>query len=321
MKKLLLFAMVMGVLLGTMPAGAADSSKLPIVLDASAGFDYDSNVNLRSYKNPPRERQPEGSAGLYRQQAILGYNLPITSDLSVLAQYSYYQDFHFRLSPYDSLSHNLTLSPTYRFFGGSGQLVGLFNFNYMDIGSDKYKTSYSFLPTYYQMLNRRLMLEVGFGFERAYYTSPVTIQQDDRSAHTYGFNLGMFFFLNDARTAYIQLRYSPLWNVTSGDNWDGAGHTFLLAGMIPATSQLSIRPYISYSYQPYFNTWVNASAPFIGIYPKREDNWVTGGIQATYKIYKGLYTEAHYNFTVAASNINFYTYNRHVVGATIGYRY
>ena len=321
MKKVLLFAMVMGVLLGTMPAGAADTAKLPLVLDASVGIDFDSNVNLRSSKNPPANSQPDGNAGLYRQQATVGYNLPVSRDFSVLAQYAYYQDFHFRLSPYDNLSHNLTLTPTYRFFGGSGQLVGLFNYNYMDIGSDKYKTSYSVMPTYYQMLNRRLMLEVGASFERAYYYAPITIQQDDRSAHTYGFNLGMFFFLNDSRSAYIQLRYSPLWNVTAGSNFYGAGHTFLLSGMIPATSQLSIRPYISYSYQPYFNTWINAADPTQNIYPKREDNWVTGGIQATYKIYKGFYTEAHYNFTVAASNINFYTYNRHLVGGTVGYRY
>jgi hypothetical protein len=225
------------------------------------------------------------------------------------------------LSPYDSLSHNLTLTPTLNVFGGSGQVVGLFNFNYLDIGSDKYKTAYSVMPAYYQMLSRRLMVEMGASFERAYYYAPVTIQQDDRSAHTYGANLGLFFFLNDARTAYIQARYSPLWNVTAGSNFDGAGHTFLLAAMIPATKDLNIRPYISYSYQPYFNTWVNASNPSQNIYPKREDNWVTGGVQAIYKFYKGFYAEAHYNFTVASSNINFYNYNRHVVGGTVGYRY
>jgi hypothetical protein len=321
MKKVLLCAMAMGVLLANMPAEAVDMTKLPIVLDASAGFDFDSNVNLRSSSNPPRGLQPDGNAGLYKQQATLGYNLGITGDLSLLAQYSYYQDFHFRLSPYDNLSHNLTLSPTYKFFGGSGQLVGLFNFNYLDIGSDKYKTAYSVMPTYYQMLNRRLMLEMGASFERAYYFAPITIQQDDRSAHTYGANLGMFFFFNNDRTAYLQLRYSPLWNVTAGSNFNGATHTFLLAAQIPATKQLTIKPYISYSYQPYFNTWINAADPTLNIYPKRTDNLVTGGIQATYKIYKGFYTEAHYNFTIDASNINFYTYNRHVVGGTIGYRY
>ena len=103
------------------------------------------------------------------------------------------------MSPFDSLSHNLSLTPTYKFWGGSGQLVGLFNFNYLDIGSDKYKTSYTLMPTWYQMVNRRAMLEFGASYERAYYTAPVTIQADDRSAHTYGFNMGMFFFLNDAR--------------------------------------------------------------------------------------------------------------------------
>ena len=321
MKKVLLFAMAMGVLLANMPAEAVDVTKLPIQLDASAGFDYDSNINLRSSKNPPRAAQENGNGGLYKQQANIGYNLPITGDLGVLAQYSYYQDFHFRMSPFDSLSHNLSLTPTYKFWGGSGQLVGLFNFNYLDIGSDKYKTSYTLMPTWYQMVNRRAMLEFGASYERAYYTAPVTIQQDDRSAHTYGFNLGMFFFLNDARTASIQVRYSPLWNVTAGSNFDGCAHKLLLAGMIPVTNELNIRPYISYTFAPYFNVWINASAPTASFGHSRTDDIVEGGIQATYKIYKGLYAEAHYNFTISSSNITFYSYNRQVVGGTVGYSY
>ena len=321
MKKVLLCVTVLGVMLATMPAAAADQAKLPIQLDASAGFDYDSNTNLRSSKNSVRQYQPNGQTGLYKQQAILGYNLGLTRDLSVLAQYSYYQDFHFRLSPYDSLSHNLTLTPTLSLFGGSGQVLGMFNFNYMDIGSDKYKTSYSVMPTYFQMLHRRAMMELGFTFERAYYFSPITIPEDNRDAHSYGFNLGMFFFFNDARTAYLQLRYSPLWNVTAGSNFDGVSHKFQIAMMIPATKELNLRPYLNISYQPYFHQWVNASAPGVNTYPKRRDTFVEGGIQTIYNFYKGFYAEGHYYFTVANSDISFYTYNRHVLGGTLGYRY
>jgi hypothetical protein len=321
MKKVLLCAMVVGVLLVTMPAAAAELAKLPIQLDVSAGFDYDSNTNLRSSKNSVRQFQPNGQTGLYKQQVNLGYNLGLTPDLSVLGQYSYYQDFHFRLSPYDSLSHNLTLTPTYRFWGGSGQLMTLFNFNYLDIGSDKYKTSYSLMPTYYQMLHRRAMMELGFTFERADYFAPITIPEDDRTGSSYGFSMGMFFFFNDARTAYLQLRYNPLWNVADGSNFAGINHRFQVAMMIPITKELNLRPYLNVSYQPYYHRWINASAPWVNTYPKRLDTFVEGGIQAMYNFYKGFYAEAHYYFTVADSNISFYTYNRHVLGGTVGYRY
>jgi hypothetical protein len=321
MKKVLLCATVLGVMLATMPAAAADQAKLPIQLDASAGFDYDSNTNLRSSKDQVKRLQPNGQAGVYKQQANLGYNLALTSGLSLLAQYAYYQDFHFRLGEFDSLSHNLTLTPTLRFWGGSGQIVTLCNFNYLDIGSDKYKTAFSVMPTYFQMVHKRVMLELGFTFERSYYFSPITIPQDDRSAHTYGFSTGMFFFLNDARTAYLQFRYNPLWNEAAGTNFDGVSHKFQIAVMVPFTQEFSVRPYINISPQPYFRTWVNASAPNLNIYPKRNDTYVEGGIQAIYRFYKGFYAEAHYYFTVADSNIAFYSYNRHVLGGTVGYRY
>ena len=321
MKKVLLCAMVMGVLLATMPAAAAVQTKLPVQIDVSAGFDYDSNTNLRSSKEAVRRFQPNGETGLYKQQVNVGYNLALTPNLGVLAQYSYYQDFHFHLAPFDSLSHNLTLTPTLRFWGGSGQVVTMFNYNYLDIGSDKYKTSYTLMPTYYQMVHRRLMLELGFTFERAYYFSPITIPEDDRSAHSYGFSAGMFVFFNDARTAYLQLRYNPMWNVAEGTNFNGVSQKFQVAVMIPVTKELNLRPYVNISHQPYFNTWVNASAPTMNIYPKRRDNFIEGGIQTIYNFYKGFYVEGHYYLTLADSNIAFYNYNRHVVGGTLGYRY
>jgi hypothetical protein len=112
-----------------------------------------------------------------------------------------------------------------------------------------------------------------------------------------------------------------VWTLTDGSNFYGVGHKFMLAAMIPATKQLNIRPYISYGYYPYFNTWVNASAPTVNIYPKREDNIAEGGVQVTYKFAKGFYLEGQYNFTAANSNINFYQYNRHVVGGKVGYRF
>lgn len=321
MRKMLLCAMVVGVLLATVPAGAAEKSKPPIQLDVFAGFDYDSNVNLRSSEYDVRTFQPKGDAALYKHQAQVGYNFAFNPKFSLLAQYTYYQDFHFRLTEYDNMSHNVTLSPTLNVFGNTGQLIAMCNFNYLTIGGNDYKTGWTFMPTYYQMLAQKVMLEIGGLYEYGTYYAPIVIDDDDRTGSTVGLAAGLFYFFNDARTGYLQLRYSPIWTLTEGSNFYGVGHKFQLAAMIPATKQLNIRPYISYAYYPYFNNWVNASAPTLNIYSKREDSIVEGGVQVTYKFAQGFYVEGQYNFTAANSNIAFYQYNRHVVGGKVGYRF
>jgi hypothetical protein len=161
MRKMLLCAMVVGVLLAVAPPGAAEKSKPPIQLDVFAGFDYDSNVNLRSSDYDVRRFQPKGDAALYKHQAQVGYNLAINPKFSLLAQYTYYQDFHFRLTEYDNMSHNVTLSPTLNVFRNSGQIIAMCNFNYLTIGGNDYKVGWTFMPTYYQMLAQKVMFEIG----------------------------------------------------------------------------------------------------------------------------------------------------------------
>jgi len=323
MKGVLLSVMVMGVLLATMPAAAVEMGKLPIKLDASAGFAYDTNVNLRSSEHSVSKYQQNGCAGMYKQQANLGYDLALTKELGMLLQYSYYQEFHFNLSPYDALSHNVTVTPTLRLFNNSGQVVGMFNYNYLDIGSDKYKVAYTVNPTYFQMFTKKAMLEVGVKFERGYYYAPVTIQQDDRSAHSYGANVGLYYFINDARTALLSVRFIPLYNITAGTNFNGASYSFIGGTQIPITKELTVQANFTFTTAPYYNTWVNAAAPFDPnfINPKRQDYFVEGSLYATYQIYQGLYGQVQFLATHASSNIGVYAYDRYLIGGMLGYRY
>jgi hypothetical protein len=325
MRKVLQLLIVIGGILAGMPAGAVDQGKLPVTFDASTGFAFDSNANLSSTKRSVNRYQEDGTVGMYKQQANVGYNLSLTKELGTLFQYSYYQEFHFRLSSVDVLSHNFTLTPTWNIRGNSGQIVSLFNFNYMDVGSSKYKTAYTVNPTYFQMLTKKLMVEIGWRFERSYYTAPVTIPQDNRTAHTYGANFGLYYFINDARSALFSLRAVPSWNVASGSNFNGASYSYIAGTQFPIIKDLLFQANFTFTHAPYYNTWVNASVPtgqqYLYHYPKRQDYLLEGAIYATYQFYKGFYGQLQFLATRSASNIDFYNYDRFFLGGMVGYRY
>lgn len=321
MKNAFVLLLAMGMVLAAGVAGAETTKKLPFTLDVNAGFDYDSNVNLRSTEYDVRKFQRKGNDGVYKHQAVVGYTHSFTPQASVNAQYSYYHDFHFRLTKFDAMSHNVSLTPMINLFRNYAQFRVWANFNYMTIGGDDYKVAWTFMPIYYHNLARRIMLEVSGYFERSHFFAPIVIEEDDRSAVAYGFGVGLYFYFNDARTGYLQLAYSPIWYEAEGRNFDCAAHKFTILAQIPFTRSLTVKPFVNYIYYPYFHNWVNASAPTLNIYPRREDSFVSSGVTVTYKLPRNFYVEGAYNFTFSGSNINFYRYERHVLGARIGYRF
>lgn len=314
--------MMLVVVLAFCPVWAASSKEIPLNIEVNAGLDYDSNVTLQSRDNETARYVFGKGDGLYKHSANIGYNLELSNEVGILCQYSFYQDLHFRLTRYDAMIHNIGLTPTWRLFKGSGQLMSLFNFSYMDIGSDKYKTSYSVLPTYFQMVTNRTMLEFGVRFDRKYYWGPIVVQQDDRSTHTYGASMGVYYFVNDERTGYLMARFSYENDFAAGDNFDSESYRLHLEAMWPIIKPLRARAHVDLLRQSFDKEWYDANKSPRGFtFPNREDHVVEAGLSLNYAIYRGLEGRVYTTLTWANSNITWYRYNRFVVGGLLGYRY
>ncbi len=152
----LIFILTFG---GGGPALGAAEKALPLQLDVTAGFGFDSNVPSRPMDLDDETNRLGFGKGdfFYEHNLTAGYTYQVTSDLGILAQYSLNQNFHFRLGQFDMFSNNVTLTPTLRFFNNSGQLAGLLNYNYLDIGSTKYRVFYTARPVYFQMVADNIM--------------------------------------------------------------------------------------------------------------------------------------------------------------------
>jgi len=243
-------------LTGVAPAAGAGDKTLPLQLDASAGFGYDSNVPSRPMlQDDDTSRLGFGRGDyFYEHNLTAGYNYAVTPELGILAQYSLNQNFHFRLGQYDMFSNNVTLTPTLRLFQNSGQLAGLLNYNYLDIGSSKYRVFYTARPVYFQMIADNIMLETSAGFERRYYSVPVAANEDNPSSKNIIAYLGAYLFLNKQRTAYVQTRFTYDSNFAAGSNWDYDGYRIFVAAVFPIISQVTGQVYFDL-YNQYFNKY------------------------------------------------------------------
>ncbi len=280
-----------------------------------ASFDYDSNVTLQSDAGGAQVVTGRGDA-VFTQVLNLDYQFFPHDPWGLMVNYGLYQNFHRRITTYDILSHTFGLTPSYRF--SQGTLWVPFNFNYMDVGADKYYTGYVLTPTYLHMVTPKVGVEVGMFLARNYYWYPLPFPQEDRSGKNLGGNVGAYYFIKNQK-GYLQARFSYLRDATGGSNWDSSMYRLLLGALYPVTDNFKLNAFLELSLQPYDHAWYNGNPAARN--PKRHDEILTVGLAGTYNVYKGLELNLHYYFVRDNSNLALYDYHRHIMGATIGYRY
>ncbi|MCX5892029.1 MAG: tetratricopeptide repeat protein [Deltaproteobacteria bacterium] len=296
----------------------------PFRATVTTGYDYDSNVTLQ----PGGAGAAAQSAGqgdqVFYQTATFEYNLNANQPFSFLTQYSYFQNFHPRISSYDQMSHFVGAIPTYSY--KSGRVWVPCNYNYVDVQTDKYYTGFAANPTWLHLLNENVGLELSGKFNRKYYWWPLSLPQDDRNAKSLGGSLGAYYFFKK-QTGFIQARFTCEHDYTVGTNWDNTSYRLLLAALYPVTEKLKVNAFVDLNLQPFDNYFINGSTvdnvagnPLI-LFPKRNDKTIITGLQITYNVWNGLDFNVHYFYSRDDSNTSLYRYTRHIVGGQIAYRY
>jgi len=282
----------------------------------TAGWDYDSNVTLQPGDAAAAQQVSGRGDAVYNQTAVLEYTLGAGRPWSLLTQYAYFQNFHRRLTSFDTVGHTVGLSPIYTW--EKGRLFLPCNFNYTDVENDKYYTAFYFTPSYLHMVTPKVGVELGGRAARQYYWFPVALPQDDRSGRVLGPSLGLYYFFKN-QEGYLLARGSYEHNWASGNNWSNNTYRLFLAALYPVTSALKASLFLDLLLQPYVNGFI--SAPQLPSGSPRNDKILIFGAQATYAIYKGLEANIHYYFIRDDSNVALYDYSRHIFGAQLGYRY
>jgi Flp pilus assembly protein TadD len=283
---------------------------------AATGFDWDSNVTLQP-GDPVSAQLVSGQGDLvYTQLANFEYNFVPRGPWALWAMYSYYQNFHRRLTKFDLWSNTLGLTPMYTW--SSSRFWIPFTFNYTDVEADKYYTAYTLTPSYLHLFSSSWAIEGNLRLARQYYWFPTLFPQDERSGRNIAASLaGYYFFKN--QQAFLQLRFTYEHFFTGGSNWDNNVYRLSLSALYPFTDRFKVRTFLDLALQPYENTFFSGVPGVVN--PKRDDQILMFGLEATYAIWKGLEINAHYYYIRDDSNIAIYDYNRHIYGGQLGYRY
>ena len=286
----------------------------PFRATVTTGYDYDSNVTLQ----PGGAGAAAQSAGqgdqVFTQTATFEYKFNANQPFSFGTQYSYFQNFHPRISSFDMMSHFVGAVPTYTY--KSGRVWLPFNYNYVDVQSDKYYTGFLVNPTWLHLLNEHVGVEGTARFNRQYYWTPIGIPQDDRNGKDLGGSLGAYYYFK-RQTGFLQARFSYDHNSTVGSNWDSSSYRLLLAALYPVTGKLKVNAFVDLNLQPFEHQFFNG----VGFEDKRNDQTIITGLQISYNVWKGLDANVHYFYSRDDSNTHIYNYTRHIVGCQLSYTY
>jgi tetratricopeptide (TPR) repeat protein len=296
----------------------------PFHITVASGFDYDSNVTLSPGGGGQVTTVSGKASAVFSQTALMEYIVFPTGPFSLLTQYSYYQNFHPAVQGYDQMSHVIGLTPTYAF--KNGRFWFPVNYTYMDLQSDKYYTGFLVTPTYLHQITEKVGLEVGAKYNSQRFWTPLYLSQDNRSGNLWGGNVGMYYFFKKQK-GFVQARIGYFNNNTQGSNWDSSSYNLLLSLLWPISDKLKYNMFLDLTQQPFSRTWYNGEvvgnilgAPLVP-QPKRRDQILMFGMQATYELCKGLEAGIHWYFIRDNSNIDLYNYSRHIAGGQLAYRY
>jgi tetratricopeptide (TPR) repeat protein len=286
----------------------------PFRASVAAGWDYDSNVTVQP-GGTAAAAQPSGRGDqVFTQTATLEYNFNANQPFSLLAQYSYFQNFHPRIGSFDMMSHFVGVIPTYSY--NAGRFWVPLSYNYVDVGSSKYFTGYIVNPILLHLFNENFGLEATGRFYWQYYWFPVYPHAAQETGTDFGCSLGAYYFFKK-QTGFLQLRLNYDNFTTIGNNWDNNSYRLLLAALYPITEKLKVNIFVDLNLQPYNHFFFNG----VGYEDKRHDETIITGLQITYNIWKSLDINAHYFYTRDKSNTSIYNYSRQIAGVQLGYRY
>ena len=120
--------------------------------------------------------------------------------------------------------------------------------------------------------------------------------------------MGLYYFFKK-QTGFVQARLGYLHNNTTGNNWDSSSYNLLLSLLWPITEKLKYNVFLDLTQQPFDNTFYDGAtvgnvfgAPLVP-QPKRRDQILMFGMQATYELVKGLEAGVHWYFIRDNSNI------------------
>lgn len=280
-------------------------------LYASLSTAYDSNVSLNPESLSVATLPSNTKDAEFALRGGGGYRIVNTKKFQLTPEAFCYQSLHPRLDGYNyGLFH---VGVQNKAMLGRWTVGMPVTYEFSLLGSSKFLGTPAFSPTVSYFWLGRMLTQVSAPIAYADFFQTAGGAQN-RDAWNIKPGLTQYVFFND-RKHYVGVSYNYEQNWASGNDWDYHANTAGVSGLFPLLWQMDFYVFGNVTFNYNFNNVDSV------IGTKRKNTLYMLGANLSKNVMKHLDVSLHYNYWNERSNQSFFTYDRHLVGATIGITY
>lgn len=277
----------------------------------SLSTSYDSNVSLNpdslSLANLPSDTRDAEFA----LRGGGGYRVVDTKKFQLAPEAFYYQSLHPRLNGYNfGLGH---VGIQNKFMTGHWTMGVPLTYEFSFLGTAKFLGAAAMSPNVSFFWMNRMLTQISMptAYNDFFQTGAGA---QNRDAWNLLPGIAQYVFFNDKKH-YVAVSYNYEKNLASGNDWDYHANTIIASGLFPLPWQMDFYVFGNITFDKNFN---NVDS-IIGT--RRKDTLYMVGANLSRKFMEHLDVSLHYNYWNERSNQAFFTYDRNLVGVTVGVAY
>ncbi|MFC1807575.1 tetratricopeptide repeat protein [Candidatus Omnitrophota bacterium] len=264
---------------------------------------YDDNVILKPTDDALAGGVGEEDDGKSLYKGYAEYTYKPFKNFGLKGAYDFYLTKHFDMGFYDTLSHDVSVQPT--FYLKNSTVAFPVNYNYVGIDDRRYMEKIGAGNVNNIMCGKTNMAQIHLQYYNKDYKWDVTNADNRRDADEYKGALAWYYFFGRNNSGFLNFRYTLSYDEARGSNWDYLGNRFTLSASVPVFKKLKWFVVGDYFRQDFANT--------DSVYNvERDDNVYTISNLLTYNIYKNAEMQLQHTYVDDDANIGVYKYDKHI---------
>lgn len=278
---------------------------------ASFSTAYDSNVSLNPESLSLANLPTDSRDAEFALRGGAGYRVVDSPHFQFTPEAFYYQSMHARLGGYNyGLTHVGLLN---KFKAGRWTTGVPVTYEFSVLGSAKFLGALTLSPnaSYFWMGRWLTQVSMPIAYNDFFQTAGGA---QNRDAWNIKPGVAQYAFFNDKRH-YVAVSYNYEKNWATGNDWDYHANTIIVSSLLPLPWQMDLYVFGNITFNYNFNNIDSV------IGTRRKDTLYMVGANLSRKFIKNLDVSLHYNYWNENSNQAFFTYDRNLVGVTLGVTY
>ncbi|MCX8027287.1 MAG: tetratricopeptide repeat protein [Thermodesulfovibrionales bacterium] len=282
----------------------------PVRLSIGVSYVYDTNVTAQPSTDvglPPSDKKDSAITGNFG----ISFNPLTEGDLIFSAQYNISGTFYKKITDYNAIAQNISITPGYSLKNGSITLPISYAYNLLN--EKGYMATLTVKPTLNYVLLPGQISYVFLSYANRNMIQKALDPDEERDSNLVSGGVGYMYPFAEGK-GLLNLKYEYIMDNTKGVNWKNRGSKFNASLIAPIKEKIDV----IFSVEAYLQNYKNENTIF-GIKRKDDNYTINGGF--SWEFVRNLYANGQIVYSKVKSNIPLYDYNKTVFMAGIEYRF